>query len=127
MAEYPVRLIYPVVLDNGEVLAFARAYALPFVPFPGLELRADWSEQFPLLVDRVTWDDKNRSFEVVFNPVEWSGPSADEVLLAQQNAGWQIDPEAAAALQSDEGGCGPDCADHDHDHDDEPPSRGRRR
>lgn len=127
MADYPIRLIYPVVLDSGEVLAFAREHALPFVPFPGLELRADWSEQFPLLIDRVTWDDARRRFEVVFNPVEWSGPSAAEVLQAQQNAGWQADPEAAAALQAEDGGCSPECAEHDHGADDVPPTRGHRR
>ena len=99
MTQYPVKLIQPVTLATGEAVAFARLVALPFVPYPGLGLKADWTDQYRLTVEQVTWDDREERFEVRLEAAAWEGPPAEEIIRAHARTGWKVDEESTAALR----------------------------
>lgn len=99
MGQYPVKLVQPVALAAGEVLTFSRLVALPFVPYPGLGLKADWTEQHRLMVEQVTWDDREERFEVRLEASEGEGAPAEEVVRTYARTGWKLDEEAGAALR----------------------------
>src|SRR5262249_55045514 len=99
MGQYPVKLVQPVALATGEVLTFSRLVAPPFVPYPGLGLKADWTEQHRLMVEQVTWDDREERFEVRLEAAGGEGTPAEEVVRARARTGWKVDEEAGAALR----------------------------